>query len=381
MFRYDRQMQEFLRDKFRRMVLAAVSGVTLAHLLSMSASTVFVGMYPTLILMTMDHFSLRELIKRCFFLLAGMIAGTLAIELFENIPVLAVFVTYAVFLGVLKLFALRKEVTNAYCFLFTYSLGSIYSSYPDSTMELSICQDYLIQMFLIFFLVWGCYALFPSEKPPQFRTPPLPPAAVIRDFELAVYALIWLGIWLVFLFFEWRFALFAFLSFVGAFRFFERRTMKKIARENIIAHVLCCSVAALFSLLMLGLIGNVLLMVLGLLLLLIPFIHFAVYPPREELRYRGTTMISGILVPLILYLSTEHAAVNQSLLRATLIVFLMLILWFVVEYLYYGSNVIRKVSDKVPAPERVRFRVRRYYLGVLIGGRRILQKRKAVPNA
>ncbi len=361
MLHYDREMQKFLRDKFRRMLLAAVVGVLLAHWLPFTASPAFIGVYPTLILMSLDHFSLWALLKRCLFLLIGMIIGSIAFELFANLPFLAVFITYALFIGVLKMFAVRKEVANSFCFLFTYSMGFIYSSYPDSVMELSICQDYLIQFFLLFFFVWGCYALFPSEKPPPFRSRALPPEVVIQDAELALYALIWLGIWLVFLLFEWHFALFAFLSFVGAFRFFERRTMKRIAGENIFAHVLCCTVSSLFSLLMLGLLDHVLLLILGLLLLLIPFVRFAVCPPCEEVRYRSATMLSGILVPLVLYLSPDHAAVYQSMLRAMLIVSLMLILWIVVEYLYYGGNVIRKMKDHAPPLGRGRFLIRSHW--------------------
>ena len=343
MRRYDRALAEFRRDKFRRLVLAAVAGVMLAHLLPMN-STVFIGLYPASILLGMDRFSVGALLLRCVTLLVGMVVGTLIIEAFMNAPILSVMITYGVFLVILKLFAIQFEMGNAYSFMFAYSLSTIYASYPDSTMEASITEPYLIQTVLIFFVVWGCFALFPAQPPTIRRASPPPPEIQVGNGELMIYALIWLGIWLFFLFFEWRFALFAFLSFAGAFRCFDRNVLKKITRENIIAHVFCCSVAALFSLLLPGTGGNILVLLAGLIVLVLPFLHAAVFPPKPELAYRCSTMLSGLLVPLILYLGTDHAAVYQSALRAALIVFLMAILYLVIESLYHGGTVVKKVS-------------------------------------
>ncbi len=381
MLRYDMQMQAFRRDKFRRVACAAVIGGTIGHLLPLSTTAIFIGIQPTIMLMLMDRFSMRELTKRCVLFLAGLSAGVLAFEMFRCVPILTILITYALFLGVIKFFAMRKEGPNPFNVFMTYSLGSIYSSYPDSVMEVSICQDYLIQVALLFFLVWGLFMLFPAQMPPDVRKQEVPPEFVIPDPELALYAAIWLGVWLVFMFFEWRFAFFAFISFVSAFRFFERRTIKHIARENTIAHVTGCTLSAVFCLLLLGMTRNVLLLSLGLALLVIPFVRLAVYPPREELRYRTMMMLFGVHVPPVLYLSTEAASVNLCLLRALLLASLMLILWFLVEYLYYGGRVAKMVVHAVPTPRQARFRLLRRWVRIFALFQRARQQERGIRNA
>ncbi|MBS1372179.1 MAG: hypothetical protein HPZ91_19720 [Lentisphaeria bacterium] len=345
MKRYEQTLREFRRDKFRRMLLGAVTGILLAYTLPMSQTTVFVGLYPATILLGMNRFSIPALLLRCGVILGGATLGTCVVEFFQTSPFLAVPVTFALFLGVLKLFALRFETGNAVSFVFTYSLGSIYASYPGETMEIAITEQYLIQIILIFFIVWGCFAAFPAQLPKcAAAKTPAPAPAKIGNAELMVYALIWLGIWMFFMLFEWRFALFAFLSFVSGCCHFERDMMKRVALENIIAHVTCCSAVALFSLLVLGVVSNPLVLVTGLLLVVGPVMYRASNPPSPEIAYRCRTMVSGILVPLVLYVGSDHAAVYQSVLRASLIILLMGILWLVVEYLHHGKEVLGAVS-------------------------------------
>ncbi len=344
MKRYEQAAARFRRDKFLRLMTAGVAGVMLAHLLSMGASTVFVGLYPATILLSMNRFSLRGLLVRVLVLWVGMAAGTLAVELFQSIPLLAVIVTGGVFLGILKLFAIRFEMANAYSFMFSYSLSTINASYPDSGMEVALLEPYLIEFLLIVAIVWGCFALFPAQLPRYVKSRPAAAEYRVGTGELLIYAAVWLGIWLVFMLVEWRFALFAFLSFGGAFRYFDRSMIQKIARENIIAHGLCCLVVALFSLLVLGVVESVPVLFFGVPVLLAPFLYLAVFSTRPERAYRYNTMIPGIFVPLTLYVFPDRAAVYQSLLRAELIIFLMAILWLVVEYLYHGATIIDRCS-------------------------------------
>ncbi len=335
--RYQRAVAEFKQDKFRRLLFGAVAGVTAAHYLNMP-NTVLVGIFPCSFLLAMDRFSFGDLSKRCVVLMAGLVAGTLTVEVFQSMPYMAAMVTFAIFFVILKLFSRGAAVGPAYNFAFTYSLSSINATYLESTMELAVTEYYLAQTAMIFFLVWGGFAFFPAEKPELKRPAPSRRGTPVGDFELGVYASIWVGIWLVFQFVEWKFALFAFLSFIGAFRCFNRSQMKKIVTENMIVHTVSCGAVALFSILLFSLTGNFFIFLASIVLLLTPFLYYAVYPPRPELGYRHSTMVSGVLVPLTLYVGTDHAAVYQSSLRARLIVLLMLLLWLVVEFVYHAKS-------------------------------------------
>lgn len=337
------------RDRFKRLAFAAVTGVILSHLLPFE-NGVFVGFFPVSILLGLDVCSLRRLFGRCMTLLGGMICGTLVYESFADSPILAVVVTYIVFLSALKLFSVKYHLSVSYFFIFSYVLSTINASYPGVQFEISVMQYYLIQLGLVFTIVWGAFVLFPAEIPTPskgnslFSTP-------VPVHEMMIYALVWLGVWIFFMMFEWRFALFAFLSFMAAFRQFDRETMKRIAMTNVRIHILACSGVSVFSLILFGLAGNWMLFALGVVLIMIPVTYRAVYPRLPSDAYANTVCVSAVMIPLILYISPEHAAVYQSMLRASLIVFLMAILWLVIEWMYHGTRTakrVRRLPRRVP---------------------------------
>ncbi len=343
MQRFENAMDKFKQDKFRRLFTAAIVGIMLSYLVPMDDEKVFIGLFPASLVLGMDRFSLGKLAISCITLLLGIIAGTLADEAFYNIPVVAVMLTYIIYFTTLKAFASRVAGGYIYNFAFSYTLATVFASYSDKDMELCITQFFALQLAGVFLLVWGCFVLFPTQKP-QVKAEPLPEAFRISDSEVAIYALVWLGFWMIFMLVEWSFAIFAFFTFIAAFRNFERSLMKWIAKENMIIHIVSCLTAALFSMLILGMSTNILVLLTGLIPLLFFFCHRAVYPPTPELGYRCNTMIAGVIVPLILYITPVRAGLNKSLLRATLIICLMTILWLVIEYLYHGKKSLKRLS-------------------------------------
>ena len=129
--------------------------------------------------------------------------------------------------------------------------------------------------------------------------------------------------------FELSFANIAIVTVFNVFIGFDIEEMKGIAVKYLIGNFIACLITSIFSMLMFGLIGNLLLYIFGLLIVIAPFAYYGVY--------KGSSLalltIPRFMTPMTFYLNTEGAAVYKLTLRITTIMCLMLIVVFFLNLL------------------------------------------------
>ena len=322
-----------LRNLFNRILFTSVFGVTAAHL-SHFNNPVFISFHSVAICLAMKRYELGVLLEKVAAICSGLLLGVLATELFLPFPHLESLVVYIIFLTTLKLFAHDYKPNTVFMFNFSFMYTSIFSSYLETAYEKEVTQ-YLWEMLWVFIIVTLAFKIFPS----QMRVEGVKPLvrSRVKRWKICFFSLILLAIWEFSMLFEWRFAFFAYVSLISLFTGFDMDSIRFKAVESIKTHFKACSITAIFSLLLYGMVQNIVLLSLGLLLVFIPVIRNAVYPRDPKKVYSNFTLISGLIFPLTIYINLDGAAVYQSLLRSVMITSLMLLILFILRLLPYNK--------------------------------------------
>lgn len=314
-----------LRNFYRRVLFTSISGVILASLFHF-INPIILCIYPVVIILGMKKYNFKDLFFKAKIICLGFYVGTINGQIFQGFPFLQSIVAYTIFITVLKLFAHKHKAMNALMFTMTFTFSSIFGSYLESSYEILV-YEYWLQVLWVFTLVTLSFFMFPSKI--KSAEPISCEAAKMKDKEILFYALILLLIWEFFMFFELRFAYFPYIIIISLFMEFDINNAKYKALENIKAHTKACIITSFFSLLIFGMNGNIFLLILGLFLIFIPIVKRGIYPEDPKKMYHNITMISGLIVPLTLYLSTDGAALYKSTLRAFLLNGAMLFMIFI----------------------------------------------------
>ena len=318
-------MEKELKNLYRRLLFTSVSGITLSKLFHF-INPMVLCIFPLIITLGMKKYNFKELFFKIKIICLGFYIGMLNGQIFDGFPFLQSIAAYAIFITVLKLFAHKHNCGNALMFIMTFNLSSIFGSYIESSYEILVYQ-YWFQALWVFIIVTAGFFIFPgrrkSEKPLSCEV------AKMTDKEIIFYAFILLVIWDCFMLFELRFAFFPYIIIISLFRDFDIKKAKFKAKENIKAYTKACIITTIFSLLIFGMNENIFLLVLGLLLIFIPIIKRAIYPDHPKKTYHNMKMVTGIIVPLTLYLSTDGAALYKSTLRSFLLSSAMLFMIFI----------------------------------------------------
>ena len=314
-----------LENFYRRVFFTSVSGITLASLLHF-INPMILCIFPLIITLEMKKYDFKELFLKIKIICLGLYIGMLNGQIFEGYPFLQSIAVYALFITVLKLFAHKYNCGNALMFTVTFSLASVFGSYIESSYEILVYQ-YWFQILWVFALVTFAFVLFPSKI--KSSEPLSCEAANMTNKEILFYALILLVIWECFMFFELRFAFFPYIIILTLFMDFDIKKAKFKAKENIKAYTKGCIITSFFSLLIFGMNGNIFLLILGLILIFIPIVKRGIYPDHPKKTYHNMKMLTGIMIPLTFYLSTDGAALYKSTLRAFLLSGAMLFMIFI----------------------------------------------------
>lgn len=318
-------MEKELKNLYRRVLFTSVSGITLSNLFHF-INPMILCIFPLIITLGIKKYDFKELFLKIKIICLGFYIGMLNGQIFEGYPFLQSIIVYTIFITVLKLFAHKHNCGNVLMFAVTFILSSIFGSYIESSYEILIYQ-YWFQALWVFIIVTVGFFLFPSEmkksKPISYE------ASTMTNREIIFYATILLIIWECFMFFELRFAFFPYVIIISLFIEFDIKKAKFKAKENIKAYTKACVVTSFFSLLIFGMNKNIFLLVLGLLLIFIPVIKRGIYPDHPKKTYHNIKIITGIIVPLTFYLSTDGAALYKSTLRAFLLSCAMLFMIFI----------------------------------------------------
>ena len=321
-----------LRNLFNRILFASVFGVVTAHL-SHFNNPVFISFHSVAITMAMKRYELKLLLEKLGAIAGGLLLGVLATELFIPFPHLESLMVYIIFVTTLKLFAHDYKPNTVFFFNFSFMYTSIFSSYLEAAYENEVSQ-YLWELFWVFLIVTLAFKLFPSRMEVEGLKNLEKPRA--RTWEICFFSLILTIIWSFSMLFEWRFAFFAYVSLISLFTGFDMKVIGFKAVENIKTHFKACSITAVFSLLLYGMVQNVVLFTLALLLVFLPVVRNAVYPKDPRKVYGNFTLISGLIFPMTIYINLQGAAVYQSLLRSLMITSLMLFTLFILRVLPYN---------------------------------------------
>lgn len=318
-----------LKELFNRILFVIIVGLVGAHL-SHFTNPFFISFHSVIIIMSLRRYNLKVLLIRIGVICAGLIFGLISTEIFHLFPQLQNIIVYTMFVTTLKLFSHRYKEMDVFMFNFCFVYASIFGSYLESTFELEIFQ-YFGQLFWVFILITVTFKLFPSNlKEKEMKTLK---ESKIKMWEIHFFAFFLLLFWDFFMVFEWRFAFFAYACLIALFKGFDMEYLKFKAVINIKIHFKACLISAVFSVLLYGMIQNVPLMTLGLLLMFIPIVKNLVYNKGLEEIYSNATLISGLVVPLTLYINLDAAAVYKCFLRSNMITFVMGIILFILKLL------------------------------------------------
>lgn len=321
-----------LRNLFNRILFVSVFGLVAAHL-SHFNNPVFISFHSVAITMALKRYDIKLLFEKVAAISSGLILGVISTEVFIPFPVLESLLVYMIFITTLKLFAHDYKPNTVFMFTFSFMYTSIFSSYLGSAYETEVIQ-YLWELLWVVIIVSLTFKLFPSNMSVE-GAKPLKKSRV-KNWEVCFFSFILLFMWNFSMIFEWRFAFFAYVALISLFTGFDTHNMKFKAVENIKTHFKACTITALFSLFLYGMVKNILLMSLGFLLIFIPVVRSAVYPKNPKKIYTNFTLISGLIFPLTIYINLDGAAVYQSLLRSVMITFLMLLILFILKLLPYN---------------------------------------------
>lgn len=319
-------MKKEQRNRFLRISLAAVLGISIGHLFNFKSS-IFFSLYSLKLMFIPGRFNFIVLMKNLCSLAIGM-----GIGLFVGNVSVAFALPMAIFMFILFFFTLDCNRTNklpgySYNLFLGSAFSSINSSYPNSAYYIAINQ-YLLQMLFVLILLFILHFLFPSnQEAPKLKERK---ETNISTMDLFLDTTILYSFWLFAMFFEWRFAFFAFTTVAGLYDNYDYKMILEKCKRNIKLHILACTTASIFSLVLFSMTGNWLLFSLGLFVLYSPFIYKIVY--KQENLYFNTAFIFGLTVPLANYLSSTNVAVlYRAQLRATLISSTMLISMFFIK--------------------------------------------------
>lgn len=322
-----------LKNLFNRILFTSVFGLIVA-LLSHFRNPFFISFFSVSITLAMKRYEVRLLLEKIGAICIGLLLGVVATELFIPFPHLESLLVYIIFVTTLKLFAHDYKSNTVFISNFSFMYASIFGSYLEATFDEEALQ-YLWEMLWVVIIVTITFKLFPSNMNME-EVKPLKESRV-QNWKVYFFSLILSLVWVFSMYFEFRFAFFAYVVLISIFIGFDTKTMGFKAVENIKTHFKACSITAIFSLLLYGMVQNVLLMSLGLLLVFIPIVRNAVYPKDPKKIYSNFSLISGLIVPFTLYINLDGAAVYKCLLRSNMITLSMLLILFILKILPYNK--------------------------------------------
>lgn len=322
-----------LKNLFNRILFVSVVGVVVAHL-SHFKNPICISFHSVAITLAMKRYEVGVLLEKIGATCMGFFLGILATELFIPFPHLESLLVYIIFLTTLKLFAHDYRPNTVFLFNFSFMYTAVFGSYLEAGFDRETLQLIWQMVFWVSLMVTLAFKLFPSRMTVEGVKPLTKSRA--KRWEICFFSLILTFLWNFSMLFEWRFAFFAYVSLISLFTGFDIKIMRFKAVENIKTHFKACSITAIFSLLLYGMVQNVLLLTLALLLVFIPVVRNAVYPRDSKKVYGNLTLISGLIFPLTIYINIDGAAVYQSLLRSFMITSLMVFILFILRLLPYN---------------------------------------------
>lgn len=316
------------RNFFRRVSFTCVAGISIAKL-SYFSNPIIMSFGSFIMIMALKNYNIKLFFEKSIAMLLGLTTGVLITEIFSMMPFLESILVYTIFLTALKLFSHRYKTNTVFLFVFTFMYSTIFASYKNSGYDVQV-QQFFWEMLWVFIIVSIAFILYPSNIPQD--TPLEIERSDISNKTIMFFAFILTAVWNFSMFYEWRFAYFAYVALISLFQDFELETMKRNAFENIKVNFIACSLTGLFSLVLYGIISNILLLILGLLVLFIPFIYKGVYSYDPKVRSVSFGIVSGLMFPLTIYLNISGAAIHDSLVRSIMITFLMIVILIVFNF-------------------------------------------------
>lgn len=309
------------KNYYYRLVCSTVSGIVLAHILhNFFNSTVIIGIFPTSLILGMKKYNPKDILSKMVYMAIGGIIGLFTAEFLYSLPIVANLFSYIIFCGVLNLFAFNYKVIHIYYFLFYYLLFTIKGSYIELHYDEAFLQN-MVQLGIIFILIFIIYKLFPSEGE-NIISKPYEKINIPKN-HIYLHALIFLLFLNLSMLFEWRFAFFAYITLAGLYRDFNYNRMIIKAKKNIKIHSLACLMASIFSFILFAKVGNFILLIIFLTAFYMYLVKDAVYGDIKK-RYEKVTLINATIIPLTLYLNTSGAILYKAHLRAVMISSIMI---------------------------------------------------------
>jgi hypothetical protein len=314
-----------LNNFYYRILFVAVTSVVAARTLHFVAPN-FIAIMATNLIVGIKKYKAKVILFALLSMYFGMGAGLITSEIFVAFPILHVLLTYTIFLTAVKLFSHDVMVIPAKVFIKGYALGTTSASYLSKNYEVQFGQNAL-EFLIAFIILTVGFKLFPGNVETQ-RKQPLEKSKFF-NYELYYFAFIMTSVWCVFMLFRFDFANLALLTLFNVFVATDFQGMREIGLKGIVDNFFACFVTALFSMVLFGMIGNIILLILGLLLIFIPLAYHGIYKGEPK----ALSKIPRFMTPMCMYLNTEGAAVYKVALRATTVIVLMSIAIFLISLL------------------------------------------------
>ncbi|MEG3014659.1 MAG: hypothetical protein RR795_09470 [Cetobacterium sp.] len=272
---------------------------------------------------TMPKFSIKDFIKKNWWLVAATALGVIVAQTFEEKFLLYYIFTFGIFFSCF--YITDKNPMASANIVLGYSFTTVYATYNRLNMKIMVYDIFRVTILggILGFLI---LILIPKIKKEKEIIENKPKEITQKNVgAIFLVTTIVFITWTFYVMFDIKDTFFAYATLAGIYGNINIDKIHKLTPLNIGVHITGCFLATLYSFLIVGISKFFLLFALSLSILFFPMVYFKYYGDSQIKKSIAGGLIGATIMPLSLYLTPFGDITSKAGARALQITIMLLI--------------------------------------------------------